>query len=614
MPATVQAVLAARIDRLPPEEKRLLQTAAVIGKDVPFALLQAIADAARGGAAPRPRPPPGRGVPLRDAPLPGPRVHVQARADPRGGVREPAPGAAARAPRPDRRGHRGLYARPAGRAGRAAGAPRLPGRGVGEGGHLSPPGRAPRRGALGLPRGRRLLRAGARGAGASPREPRRRSSRRSICASICATRSSRSASRGACSSYFHEAEAPRPDAGRRAPARTGRHVSWRLSFWSTGRPRRAVDRPARASRSRATLGDVGLQVAATFYLGSAYLARATIRGRSTLLRRNVSARRRATGATASGWPPSVSARAGWLAMRSPSSEVRRGRRTRAKRGAPIADAVDHPSASSARLRSREVHLRHGDLRTRAQLLERASASAGRGTSSSRLRSLRRPSALRLRPGRAARRGAARWSRSRRDADSPGSVGGPRSGPPGSPRRYLLAGRAGRATRAARRRSTLARGTGAGPRPRPPPPRRDRRSRDPPTPRAAGSHYREALASPTSSACAPSSPTATSASASSTGAPATQRRPGAPDHRDDDVPRDGHELLAGEGRRGAAWSRAMTRVLSMVIPRPWPSSPRRSPPRLSLVHVKRFFADAAAAAGASSSPGGTARRTGPGVAT
>jgi class 3 adenylate cyclase/tetratricopeptide (TPR) repeat protein len=44
VPATVQAVLAARLDRLPPEEKRLLQTAAVIGTDVPFALLQAIAD------------------------------------------------------------------------------------------------------------------------------------------------------------------------------------------------------------------------------------------------------------------------------------------------------------------------------------------------------------------------------------------------------------------------------------------------------------------------------------------------------------------------------------------------------------------------------------------
>src|SRR4029453_429567 len=42
MPATVQAVLAARIDRLPPQEKRLLQTAAVIGTEVPWPLLQAI--------------------------------------------------------------------------------------------------------------------------------------------------------------------------------------------------------------------------------------------------------------------------------------------------------------------------------------------------------------------------------------------------------------------------------------------------------------------------------------------------------------------------------------------------------------------------------------------
>jgi predicted ATPase len=44
VPATVQAVLAARIDRLPPEDKRLLQTAAVMGTDVPLPLLQAIAD------------------------------------------------------------------------------------------------------------------------------------------------------------------------------------------------------------------------------------------------------------------------------------------------------------------------------------------------------------------------------------------------------------------------------------------------------------------------------------------------------------------------------------------------------------------------------------------
>jgi len=44
VPATAQAMLAARIDRLDPEDKRLLQAAAVIGTDVPFELLQAGAD------------------------------------------------------------------------------------------------------------------------------------------------------------------------------------------------------------------------------------------------------------------------------------------------------------------------------------------------------------------------------------------------------------------------------------------------------------------------------------------------------------------------------------------------------------------------------------------
>jgi class 3 adenylate cyclase/tetratricopeptide (TPR) repeat protein len=55
MPDTVEAVLAARIDCLPPEEKRLLQTAAVIGTEVPVPLLQRIAglpeDAMQGGLA-----------------------------------------------------------------------------------------------------------------------------------------------------------------------------------------------------------------------------------------------------------------------------------------------------------------------------------------------------------------------------------------------------------------------------------------------------------------------------------------------------------------------------------------------------------------------------------
>lgn len=44
IPAIVQAILAARIDRLPSEEKRLLQAASVIGKDVPFPILRAVAE------------------------------------------------------------------------------------------------------------------------------------------------------------------------------------------------------------------------------------------------------------------------------------------------------------------------------------------------------------------------------------------------------------------------------------------------------------------------------------------------------------------------------------------------------------------------------------------
>jgi tetratricopeptide (TPR) repeat protein len=49
VPTTVQAVLAARIDRLSAEDKRLLQTAAVVGTEVPLALLQAIADVTEEG-------------------------------------------------------------------------------------------------------------------------------------------------------------------------------------------------------------------------------------------------------------------------------------------------------------------------------------------------------------------------------------------------------------------------------------------------------------------------------------------------------------------------------------------------------------------------------------
>ena len=44
IPATVQNVLAARIDRLPEREKRILQTAAVIGKEFPESILKRVAE------------------------------------------------------------------------------------------------------------------------------------------------------------------------------------------------------------------------------------------------------------------------------------------------------------------------------------------------------------------------------------------------------------------------------------------------------------------------------------------------------------------------------------------------------------------------------------------
>jgi tetratricopeptide (TPR) repeat protein len=48
IPASAQALLAARIDRLAPQHKRLLQAASVVGADVPFAVLQAVVDEPEG--------------------------------------------------------------------------------------------------------------------------------------------------------------------------------------------------------------------------------------------------------------------------------------------------------------------------------------------------------------------------------------------------------------------------------------------------------------------------------------------------------------------------------------------------------------------------------------
>ncbi len=66
VPATVQAILAARIDRLPPEDKTLLQTASVVGTEVPVTVLAAVAELSAEALADGLGPAPGGRVPLRD--------------------------------------------------------------------------------------------------------------------------------------------------------------------------------------------------------------------------------------------------------------------------------------------------------------------------------------------------------------------------------------------------------------------------------------------------------------------------------------------------------------------------------------------------------------------
>src|SRR5262249_51322119 len=157
LPPTVQAVLAARIDCLAPEAKRLLQTAAVIGREVSVPLLQAIAELPAAAVH--------QGLAhlqaaefLYETPSgPRARLHLQARPDARGGLRQPAAGAAAGTPHTLGRGPRGAHAcagsrgccwgagpagRPAGPGpGRPPGVPCPAGRGLGQSRDLLPAGR-----------------------------------------------------------------------------------------------------------------------------------------------------------------------------------------------------------------------------------------------------------------------------------------------------------------------------------------------------------------------------------------------------------------------------------------------------------------------------------------
>ena len=160
VPGTVQDVLAGRIARLEAGDSRLLQAAAVVGKDVAPDLLRAIADEPDEVVTARLQRLQAAGVPHRHEHRLERWVHVQARADPRGRLSQPAARRAPPAARPPRRGAGGARRRPHGRAGRAARASR-PRRGAVGAGRPLPASRGDEdAGAVGQPRGRRARRPG----------------------------------------------------------------------------------------------------------------------------------------------------------------------------------------------------------------------------------------------------------------------------------------------------------------------------------------------------------------------------------------------------------------------------------------------------------------------
>ena len=274
VPATVQAVLAARIDRLPPEDKRLLQTAAVIGKDVPVRrCCRPSPSCPRTALQPGSRPPPGRRVPLRDAACspssstpsstPSPTRWPTAASSRSGGARctrassRPSSGST-----PDRLAEQ---------VERLA-APCPAGRGVGQGPALLPPGRGQGRGAR-RPTARPWRTSSRRWV---PSSISRRAAtpwkRPSICASTFGLRSTRSANMSASSTT--SAKPKRSPSPSTISVSLGRVYSYMTQhFWLIGDQDRAVESGQHDARHRHRTGRSCDPSHRTFYLGRASLAR-----------------------------------------------------------------------------------------------------------------------------------------------------------------------------------------------------------------------------------------------------------------------------------------------------------------------------------------------------
>ena len=276
VPATVQAVLAARIDRLPPEEKQ--PPADRRGRRHGRALAAAAGHrrAARGGAASQSRAPAGGRVPVRDTALSRPRVHLQARPDPRGGLRQPPAGAAAGAPCPHCRGPGG--ASPGtGWPSRWNAWPTMPCGGRCGTRPWRTAGRRGRRPWRGRPTARPWGTSSRRSAPSRIcQSSATRASRPSISGSPCARRSNRLAILGV---SWRVCARPRPS---RRPSTT--RVGWDRSllflsihFYLMGAYDQTIAAAQRALALATASGDVVLQALANHYLGGAYQAQGDYR-------------------------------------------------------------------------------------------------------------------------------------------------------------------------------------------------------------------------------------------------------------------------------------------------------------------------------------------------
>ena len=270
VPATVQAVLAARIDRLAAGGQAPAPGRAVIGKDVPFALLQAIAELPeeelRRGLAP----PAGRRVPLRDA------------------ASSPISSTPSSTPSPTRwptasllqERRRALHARIV-EAIEALYPDRLAEHVERLAHHalrgevwdkavayLRQAGAKARR-ALGVPGGGRVLRAGAGRARGISRRAATRSSRPSTSGSTSAMRSCPSEQSGRPLDHLREAETLATALGdRRRLARLAIHLM--SYFWGQAGYDGAIEWAQRAVALAAELGDPVLEGTAPYYLGRVY--------------------------------------------------------------------------------------------------------------------------------------------------------------------------------------------------------------------------------------------------------------------------------------------------------------------------------------------------------